>query len=433
MEITLESQSATKKLVNITIPKEIVSEEIKKEIEKVRKKANIKGFRKGKAPISLIKKMYGDSIKYEALNKLINDSLSKAIEDNKINYVGDPIVKDVSDISEDEELKISAEFNCVEDFEVDDYKGIKVDVEKLELTEEMEKNAIDNILTRFTYFEDVEDDTPIEEGFQIVVNIEATLNGEKLEDLCREDFILTVGEDSYLPGFDDYFIGLNKDDETEVTHTIFKDGEEVEANFKIKVLWVKKPVVPELDDEFISQFGEEYKSVDDFKEKIKKEINDNLERQIRDEAIEGILEKLREKYNFQYPEVLLEKQIEYLKKSYNKLAGEDDKEYEERIRDIADKQIRNTLILSKIEKAENIVANPEDIENEIKKVAEQFNIEPEKIRNYYLSNQKLLEDLINKITTDKVLDFLYKNSEINFIEKDQVSEEDESDKKEEEK
>ena len=415
MEIQLETQSPTKKIVNITIPKEVVSEELKKEVDKVRKKANIKGFRKGKAPVSLIKKMYGDSIKYEALNKLLNQSLSKAIEENQINYIGDPVVKDVSDIAEDEELKITAEFRCIEDFELKEYKGIEVEVKKLELTDDMERDAIENILQRFTYFEDVEENAPIESGYQLVVDIEASINGEKVEDLCRKDFILTVGDESFLPGFDDYFIGLTKGDETEVIHPVERDGENKEVNFKIKVLWVKKPVIPELDEEFISQFGDEYKSVEEFKEKIKKELQDNLEKQMKDMAIEKLLEKLRELHSFEYPEMLLEKQIEYIKKNNFKLSSESDEDYEKRIRELADKQLKNTIILSRIEKKEGIVAKKEEIDAEIKKMADQFNIDYETIRNYYLKNQQLLEELINKITTDKILDFLFENSKVKYI------------------
>ena len=84
-------------------------------------------------------------------------------------------------------------------------------------------------------------------------------------------------------------------------------------------------------------------------------------------------------------------------------------------KELADKQLRNTIILSKIERAENIQAKPEDIDREIEKIAGQFNIELDKIKNYYLNNQQLLEEMVNKITTDKVLDFLYENAKVNFI------------------
>jgi trigger factor len=129
MDIQLETPTATKKIVNVSIPKATVADELSKEFQKIRKKASVKGFRKGKVPLNMIKSMYGDSAKYEVMNRLINDSLSKAIAEKEILYVGDPVVKDVSELDENEDLKITAEFDCIEEFEIKDYKGIEIEVE----------------------------------------------------------------------------------------------------------------------------------------------------------------------------------------------------------------------------------------------------------------------------------------------------------------
>ncbi len=422
MEIQLEVPTATKKVVNVSIPSDTVSEALSKEYQKIRKKASVKGFRKGKVPLHIIKSMYGDSAKYEVLNKLINDSLSKAISDNNIQYVGDPVVKDVSDLKEGEELKITAEFDCIEEFEIKDYKGLEIEVEKIEATEEMYDNAIRNVLERFTYFEDVEDENiPIEKGFQVVAEIEAFVNGEKDEALSKDEIILTIGNDYYLPGFDDYFIGLTKNDETEVNHTFTKDNETVEGTFKIKIKWIKKPVVPELDEDFVAQFGEEYKDVEDFKNKIKDEINENFKMQMRDKSIEQILEKLREDNKFEIPQILIEKQIEFNKKNMQKLPDEDDEAFNKRVAEYSEKQVRNSILLDKIEKLENIKVEQADFDKEFERLAKQFRAEPQMLKEFYMKNNEHMQQLYSKLLTDKTFDFLLDNAKINYIEKKEES------------
>ncbi len=436
MEIQLETPSPIKKIVNIEVDKDTVNEELAKEVKKVRKKAKVKGFRKGKVPITLIKKMYGDSIRYEVLNKLLNESLSKAIYDNKINYVGDPSIKDVSEIEEDKELKITAEFDCIEEFEVENYKGIKVEIEKLEVTDEIFDNALKNILSRFTYFEDVEDeDAQIEEGDQVVADIEVNVDGEKDEELSKTEAVFTIGENHYLPEFDNYFIGMTKNDETVASHEFHKDDEIVKGDFTIKVKWIKKPVVPELDEDFISQFGEEYGSVEDFKSKIKEDLESNFKEQMKNDMVEQILEQLRKHHNFQFPEILIDKQVEFLKKkSNNKLVNESDEDFEKRLRESAEKQIRNSIILEKIEKTENIKPSQEDIDKELQKLAIQFRVPFENIKEFYLKNNELSQELLNRVSNNKVFDFLIENAEIIYKEKesenDKTQEENDNEKEE---
>ncbi len=424
MEVQLEQPSSVQKILKVKIPSETVDKELGAEFQKIRKKASLKGFRKGKVPMHIIKKLYGDSAKYEVVNKLINDSLFKAIADNKIVYVGDPAIKDITDIEEGKDFGYTAEFDCIEEFELKDYKNIEVEVEKLEVTEEILNDSIQSILKRFTYFEDVEDEnTPIEEGFQVVAEVEAFINGEKYEKLSKEELVLTIGENTFLPDFDTYFIGLTKNDETEVTHNVEIDNEEKEVTFKIKVKWIKRPVVPELDEEFIKQFGEEYKSVEEFKEKVKKEIEENYKQQTRNEIIEKLMEKLREENTFQFPEKLIEKQVEFLKKSTPKLPTESDGDYNDRIREIAITQIKNSIILEKIEKKENIKVTKEDFDKEFEKLSKAFNLTKEAIRDIYIKNEELYRNLHDKILTEKTFDFLIDNIKVKYIEPSEEKEE----------
>ncbi len=425
MEYQVEELSPVKIQVKGKIPAEKINEKFLEEYKNLRKKVNIKGFRKGKVPLQYIKKLYKDSVKLDVLEKTLNEALEKIIKEKEIKYIDDPNVKEVSEIDEGKELTFTVEFYKIEDFEVKGYKDLEFEIEKEEVTEDMFQEALENVLKKFTYYEDAENEQ-VKEGYQIVADIEVfDKDGNKIDKLTREDFILTIGQNFYLPDFDQYFIGLSKDDETEVNHNVKLDGEEKELNFKIKVKWIKKPVIPELNEEFISQFGEEYKSVEDFKQKLRDQLERELEEKRKRELTEMALEKLREINKFEYPEILLKKQIEFLKESYR--LPKDSKlppEKEDELRITADKFIRNAIILDKIIKKENIQLQTEDIETKFQKIADMFNLDVENVKKFYYSRpndyNKMLEDLIN----DKAINFILENIKVKEIpsEKKEVEE-----------
>jgi len=416
MEFQVEEVSPVKLKVDVKVPKEKIDEKFQEEFQKLRKKVNIKGFRKGRVPLPYLKKLYKDSVKIEVLDKVLNETISEIIKEKNIRYVDEPKVVDVSDIDEGKDLNYTVEFYKIEDFEVDGYKDLEIEIEKEEVTEDMFNEAVENILKRFTYYEDAEDDA-IKEGYQVLLDVEAfDREGNKIDKYSGEDVVLTIGQNYFLPGFDEYLIGLKKDDETEVTHTVKDEGEEKDLNFKIKVKWIKRPVVPELNEEFISQFGDEYKSVDDFKQKVREQLEKELEEKKRRILIDKALDKLREINKFEYPEVLLEKQIEFLKETYRLPKDKEllDEEYE-KLREIADKQIRNAIIINKIIEKENIQLETKDIEDKFKKIADMFNLDVERVKEFYYKRpndyNRLLDDLIN----DKAINFILEHIKVKEI------------------
>ena len=413
MEYELKEISPVKLEAEVKIPLEEVNEKFLEKYKDVRKKASIKGFRKGKVPIQYIRKLYYESVKYDVLEKLLNDTLKKIIEEKDIRYVDDPKISDASEFEENKDFSFKVEFNKIEDFEISDCKDLEIEVEKEEVTDEMFNEALEGILKRFTTYEDAVDEQ-VQEGYQIVAKIEAfNKEGEKVEEFSRDEMVLTIGQNYFLPGFDEYFIGLSKDDETEVTHTVVNnDGEEQELNFKIKVLWIKKPVVPELNEEFISQFGDEYESVDDFKQNLREQLERELEEKRKRIVIDKALEKLREINKFQYPDILLQKQVEFLKKNYNTQNPPD----EEELRKMADTQIRNSIILDKIASKENIEIKTDDIENKFENISNSFNIDLENVKKFYYSRPEDYRRFLDDVLNEKVLNFIYENVKIKEVE-----------------
>ena len=422
MEYDLKEVSPVKLEANVTIPSETVNKEFLNEFKKLKKKVNIKGFRKGKVPISYLRKLYGDSVKFDVIQNLVNNSLKKIIEEKEIRYVDEPQVKDISEIEEGKDFKYCVEFFKIEDFDVKGYDNLEIEIEKEEVTEEMFNEALENILKRFTSYEDAVNEQ-VKEGYQIVAKIEAfNENGEKIDKLSGEEVVLTIGQEFFLPDFDKYFIGLSKDDETEFTHPIKLDGEEKEISFKVKVLWIKKPIVPELNDEFVSQFGDEYKSVDNFKQKLKEQLEKELEEKRKRILTDKALEKLRELNKFEYPEILLEKQVKLLKEGYKGPQPTD----EEELRKIADTQLRNAIIINKIIEKEKIQLETQDIEDKFKKIAEMFNLDVENVKKFYYSRPNDYNKFLDDLISDKAINFILEKVKVKEITPEETKEENKS-------
>ncbi len=425
MEYQVEEISPTKIKAEVKIPQDVMANAFQDEYRKLKQRVNIKGFRKGKVPIQYIKKLYKDSVKLDVLQKVINEALEKIIKEKNIKYVDEPNVTNVSEIEEDKDLNFTVEFYKIQDFEVEGYKDLEIEIEKMEVTDEMYEEAIQNILKRFTYYEDAENEV-IKEGYQVLADIEAyDKAGNKIERYSGVDIVFTIGQNYFIPNnFDKYFIGLKKDDETEVSHTVNLDGEEKELNFKIKVKWIKKPVVPELNEDFISQFGDEYKDIEDFKRKVREQLEREIEERKKRIITDKALEKLREINKFEYPEVLLKKQIEFLKEAWRLPKDKElPEETMDNLRVTADRQIRNAIILNKIIEKEKIELKTEDIETKFKKIADMFNLDVEKVKEFYYKRpndyNRFLDDLIN----DKAIDFILKNVKVKEVEKKEENEE----------
>ncbi|MGM0379124.1 MAG: trigger factor [Bacillota bacterium] len=417
-----ESQVKFEAVVENDKFKEAVTQAFKKE----RKKFNIPGFRKGKAPRKIIEKQYGEGIFYEeAVNSLLPDVYTKALDELDIEPIDRPDL-DIVEIGKDKDLVIEFEVEVKPEAKLGKYKGLKLEKADTEITQEDVLEELEKKREQNARLVNVED-RAIEEGDKVTINFVGTVDGEEFEGGSAEGHELEIGSGSFIPGFEEQLIGKNVGDEVEVEVTFPEDYQKEDlankdAVFKVEILGNKVKELPELNDEFAvdtSEFDtlEEYK--EDIKEKLQKSADENAERALRDKVIEKACENME----VEIPEKMVEAEIDGMMKNferqlsqqgidmdtYAQMTGGDLDELKENMRPDAVKRVQTGLLFDALKKEENIEATEEEINEEYKKFAEAQDKEVEEIKEMLGGNDDHIKD---SIVSRKTVDFLLDNAEI---------------------
>ncbi len=360
------------------------------------KSITVPGFRKGKAPKSIIEKMYGTGVFYEdAINDLIPTAYPAALEESKLDVVGQPEL-DIISIDENG-LVLSAKVYVKPEVEIKDYVGIEVEKEVAEVTDEDVNREIETVRERNSRETDVTD-RAAEMGDTAVIDFEGFCDGVAFEGGKGTDYALKLGSGSFIPGFEEQIVGKNIDDEFDVNVTFpteyhAADLAGKEAVFKVKIHALTKVELPELDDDFakdVSEFDtfDEYKS--DLKAKIEKRHETTADNAVEEKLVEALIEKLEA----DIPEPMFVEETENFVRDYdNRLRsqGLDLNTYfkytgltldalREQMRPQAERQVKARLALEKIAALENIEATDDDVNEEYKNIATAYGVELEQVK-----------------------------------------------------
>ena len=356
----------------------------------------VPGFRKGKAPRSIIEKMYGTGVFYEdAINDLIPDAYTEALKEAAIDAVGQPEF-DVVSIDENG-LVLSAKVYVKPEVEIKDYLGIEVEKEVTPVSDEDVDREIETIRERNSREIDVTD-RAAELGDTTVIDFEGFCDGVAFEGGKGTDYALKLGSGSFIPGFEEQIVGKSIDDEFDVNVTFpteyhAEDLAGKDATFKVKIHAITKVELPELDDDFAKDVSEfdtfaEYKA--DVKAKIEKRHETAAENAVEDKLVEVLIEKLEA----DIPEPMFVAETENFVRDYDtrlrsqgldlntyfKYTGMTLDSLREQMRPQAERQVKARLALEKIAVLENLEATGEDINSEYEKIANAYGIELEQVK-----------------------------------------------------
>ena len=405
--MSLQVEKLEKNMAKLTI--EVSAEELEKAIQgaylKQRKHISVPGFRKGKVPRQMIEKMYGVEIFYEdAANALIPEAYAKAYDESELAIVSQPSI-DVVQLEKGKPFIFTAEVALKPEVTLGEYKGLKVDKVSTRVTakevdakleEEQKKNA--RTITV--------EDRAVQDGDEIVLDFEGFVNGVAFEGGKGENYPLTIGSGSFIPGFEEQLIGAEAEKEVEVNVTFPEEyhSEDLagkEATFKCTVHEIKVKELPELDDDFaaeVSEFDtlEEYKA--DIKAKIKEQKIAEGNRQKEDQAVEKAVANA----TMEIPEAMIDTQVgqmvqEFAQRlqsqglsmeQYFQFTGLTADKMNEEMRPQAVKRIETRLVLEAIAKAENIEISEEKLDAELTKMAEMYQMEVDKLKEYMGESEK---------------------------------------------
>ncbi len=374
-------------------------EACKKAFQKNKDKLNIQGFRKGKAPYAIVTKMYGKSMFYEdAANILIPEAYDEAAKNCGIEIVSRPEI-DVTEIGEGKDFVFTATVAKKPEVTLGEYKGVTVDkieisVSDEEIEEELKKTQEQN--AREINIED----RPVQDGDTAVIDYEGFCDGVAFAGGKGENHPLVIGSHSFIDGFEDQLIGKSIGEECDVNVTFPEQyhAEELAgkpAVFKCKVNAIKAKELPELDDEFASEVSE-FDTLAEYKEDIKKNLTEKKEKEAKTKKEDQAVEKAVANATMEIPEAMIQSTQEQMAEDfayrlqsqglkleqYFQFTGLNQKTFLEQMKPQAEKRINTRLVLEAIVKAENIMVSDEEIEEELKKMSEQYHMEIDKIKEY---------------------------------------------------
>ncbi len=420
MKVNLEDIKPTEKKIDVYIPAEVVKEKDSEIFKQFRKNAKIKGFRPGKAPESVVRSLYSKSIEEELISTLVSDTLGEALKEVSLTPVTRPRIEP-GKVSPDSEFRYSATFEVIPEFDITEYKGLKLKKKSTEIKLEQVEKVIEQLRQGHAQVKQVEEDRPVQKGDLVIVDFEGRLGEEVIEDLKRQDVQFLVGEGQLKEEFERNILGMRKGEEKRFDVTYdenfpIKEAAGKTVNFTLKVKEIYERILPEVNDEFAKELG--YESIEELKERIKKDLVEQLEREQQESFNQQILDILDKEVDIELPSSLVEDEFQRLRQNYvsglRRQGIEPSpmtKEMEETFRERARRNVKNSIILSKIAEKEKIHATHQEIEKRLKEIADSLNAPYEEVRRVYVENN-MISSIEASIIEDKVLKFLKENAQI---------------------
>ncbi len=421
MKVELQDLNEVEKLLKVEVPKEKVNEVIQKITTQVRKKAKIKGFREGKVPVYLVKKLFKEEIEEKSIARIIEDTLNEAIKETKVEPLLRPKVEELGELKEGESFNYSVLVEVRPEINIkrEDYIGIEVERDSDELDEE----EVDKVLNEFRYsfsgLKKVEKGEPIEERYVAVIKFEAYEGDKLIPGHQAEALFVDVGTGEFNEKVEKELVGKKEGDRFSVEVEYPEEGLNPllagkKVRYEIEVKEVYKRELKELNDEFVKSLNMGFETVEDLRESIKKRLSEEKKRKNENKFRERLLEKILEKVDFKVPSryvelklyQLLDQVRETLERdglSFDKLNISMDK-LKERLYPIAERQAKEELLLEKISELENIEIPQEEIDKTVEDISKGLKISMEKARGIVYFN------ILPKRLAEKTLQFLVNNA-----------------------
>jgi trigger factor len=443
MNVRVEELSSIKKKLVIEIAADVVNEELENAFKQIAKTASIKGFRKGKVPRKILEQQYGSKAQYDAAGTLINNSLYKALIEEKLEPVSQPQVTEAATVEAGKSFTYEAELEIRPVVEAKNYKGLELEKEKLVFEKEkvieiqLEQMANSRVQLEVTSRKKAR------EGDTVIIDFEGSVEGELFEGGASSDYQLELGSNSFIPGFEEQVVGMKREQEKDINVTFPESyGAEnlagKEAVFKVLLKEIKEKVQPKIDDDFAKQYDVD--TLEELKEKIAEDSIKQEEQRIESQVHEAMMTKLIENNPLEVPTGMVENQLRHMKDNFAQrlqaqgmsleMLGMNDETFNKSYYDMAELQVKGDLLLQAIAEQEKFVADDAEVEAKIKEFADQGQAELEKIQKYF-ENEQAREGLKGQIVYEKTSKFLKEQAIINEVEPQvEVTDAGETDEKE---
>lgn len=427
MKVTLEKEKENVVKLDITIPAKDATEAYNKAVQRISQYVNIDGFRKGKAPRAVVERHVGtERIKQEAIESLMPKAINQAVVDNNLDIIAQPYVTNYNfNIGED--LTVTAKAELRPEVTLGQYKDLTLEIKDTPIEADAMQKSIDNLLNQHSTQETVID-RPTKDTDIAVIDFDGYANGEKIQGGEAKNYPLDLAHSNFIPGFAEQLVGKNLNDEFEIKVTFPENYHDEKlkgqpATFKIKINEIKEKKLPELNDEFAQKVGP-FETVDELKADIQKYLESQRERTNKQNSENEVFKTVIESAKVEIPQSMIDREANSLREEYKqrlaaqginwealvKSQGED--QLLKNLNDDALVRIKNSLVIDKIAKEENIKLEQKDIETKFAQLGAAYGLKPQDLIKQIGQNPEVLASISQQAMNDKVRDFLMENNKV---------------------
>lgn len=407
-------------VLTFSIPQSEIQEGLTKTFNKVKKDLNIPGFRKGKVSRSVFDRMYGEEALYEdTVNDLLPSNYEAAVQEAGIEPVSQPKV-DIESMEKGQDWVIKAEVTVKPEVKLGQYKDLKVEKQEREITDQDVEDRLQREQDQHAEMV-IKEDEPAAEGDTVVIDFEGFVDGESFEGGKAENHSLELGSNSFIPGFEEQLVGVKAGDNLDVTVTFPEDyqAEDLagkEAVFKVTVHEVKEKELPELDDELAKDLDDEVETLDELREKYHKEMQESKEKAAQDAVEESAIKQAVDNAEVvELPDVMIQDEVKRAKdeflnnlqqqgisaEMYYQITGTSEEDLDQQFEGEAGTRVKTNLVIEAIVAKEGFEATEDEVNSEIKDLAENYNMPEAQVRSV-LSEDMLEHDINMKKAVDLV-------------------------------
>ncbi len=411
MKVTVENKKGLEKDIKVFIDKKTISGYLEEKYEEIKKDVVLKGFRPGKVPTEILKRQFGKAVYGEVIDKVLKDTTTKALEDNKIKPAGQPKI-DLKSFGEGKDLEYTISVTELPNVEVGSLKDLKVDEYVVKIDPKETDKRIDQIAKTQKNFKDAEESYAAKVGDLVVFDYKATVDGKDFKGNEGKNTQLELGKDLFIKGFDKQLEGVKNKQDKKVEVELPENFPEKEvanksAVFECKITAVKKPEETKIDDNFAKNLGA--KDLNNLKELISKQINDEFKNSLEMISKKQILEQIEKQKLDQLPANLIEQEVNLLAQG---MKEEEKKKNMKYFEEQAKKRIKTGLILNAFGEKNKIKVSQEELNAEIQKQFKMMPGQEKMVKEYYEQNPSAIDGIRGSIYEEKIINQIKKDAKV---------------------
>ena len=411
MKVEIQSKKGLRTTLSVIVDKKTIQNKIDERLVELQKQVTLKGFRVGKVPPAVIKNQFGKSIYGEVIDKILQETTSKAIDEKKLKVAGQPKI-DLKQFGEGKDLNYELQIDCLPSVTLKSFEKFKATSFKVKIEDKIIEKKLKEISDQNKQFEEKKESEKAINGDQVIFDYSASVDGNKFDGSEGKGVQLELGKDLFLKGFDEQLIGVKKNDIKILDATLpanhpKKELANKKTKFECKILNVKKPKVRKIDDDFAKLMGA--KDVKDLKSLIEKQISNQYSQALNSITKKEILDQIEKNHQVELPQNLIDQEISIMTQNLKPDEKEKHKSNNEKL---ARSRIKLGLLLNEYGEKNNLKVSDDEVRNEIQKQIKGMPGQEKMILEYYQKNPSASQSLKGSLYEEKIIDLI--KSKINL-------------------